>query len=125
MNSLPLLKCYSGIATTKNRVVAVVNNRNEHRIILLQDLVYLEGYGNYSYLYTSDGKRYLISKTLKKFADLLDKSHFVRIHKSSIINLLYLQQYSQCTQSVQMKDGKEIPVSRRRIRDISHVTNKT
>ncbi len=44
-------------------------------------ITFLEGDGNYTYVYTHTGAKYLICKTLKSLALKLD-SRFIRVHKS-------------------------------------------
>lgn len=54
-------------------------------IFLLEDIIYLEGQGSYTCVHAADDN-YLFRKTLRDFQYLLDH-HFVRIHKSYIINI--------------------------------------
>jgi len=52
----------------------------------IQDIIYLEGYGNFVKLHTIEGVT-LLSKTLTYFVDILPGDQFVRIHKSYIVAL--------------------------------------
>lgn len=91
-------------------------------IIYTADLVYLEGDGNYTYLHTSDGKCYLMSKTLKSYEQVLDGLGFVRIHKSSIVNIKYLTAiFTDPDRYIRLVSGKEIAVSRRKIKDVARL----
>jgi two-component system, LytTR family, response regulator len=100
----------------------IIPQGNNQLIVPTSELVCLEGDGNYSYLYLSDGSRHLVSKTLKSYAAFLDSRTFVRIHKSSIINMNYLQAvYTDPDRFVQLKGGQTIPVSRRRARVVNDV----
>ncbi|GAB3997949.1 hypothetical protein GCM10028807_44310 [Spirosoma daeguense] len=93
---------------------------NRTVFISVDDILYLQGEGNYTFLYTRDKKRYLVSKTLKEFEKLLDGTMFLRIHKSYIVNLGYVQQrISTKSRQVQLADGREIDISRRRLKEIS------
>ncbi|GAB3702820.1 hypothetical protein GCM10027592_32610 [Spirosoma flavus] len=93
---------------------------NRTVFISVDDILYLQGEGNYTFLYTRDRKRYLVSKTLKEFEKLLNATLFLRIHKSYIVNLGYVMQHI-CPKSrqVQLANGREIDISRRRVKDIS------
>jgi two-component system LytT family response regulator len=42
--------------------------------------------GNYSYVFYADKPRALVAKTLQEWEDLLPEKHFVRIHRSTIVN---------------------------------------
>ncbi|MBD2756008.1 LytR/AlgR family response regulator transcription factor [Spirosoma validum] len=94
---------------------------NRTIFISVDDILCLQGEGNYTFLYTRDRKRYLVSKTLKEFEKTLDDSIFPRIHKSYIVNLAYVQRsiFSKEHQ-VRLADGREVSISRRRMKAISH-----
>ena len=106
--------------------------RNTKRIALLylnrtvmvsvDDIVCLQGEGNYTFIYTRDRRKYLMSKTLKDFERTLDNSIFLRIHKSNIINLAYVQ-YGVFIRDriIRMADNREVTVSRRRMREIAQL----
>lgn len=109
--------------------------RNMHRIALpylnrtillsTDDVVCLQGEGNYTFLFTRDRKRYLVSKTLKEFEKALDETVFLRIHKSYIINLGYVQ-YGLFSKEriVRLTDGREVTISRRRAKEITYQLNQ-
>ena len=104
--------------------------RGSHRIALpyfnrtifisADDILCLQGEGNYTFLHTRDRKRYLVSKTLKEFEKTLDGSIFIRIHKSYIVSLAYVQRdvFSKERQ-VRLADGRDVAISRRRMKDIT------
>lgn len=88
--------------------------------ISVDDITCLQGEGNYTFVFTRDKKKYLISKTLKEFERTLDDSMFLRVHKSFMINLAYVAKTRFTTdRTIQLTDGHDITVSRRRIKDIS------
>lgn len=92
--------------------------------IPFSQLVTLEADGNYTFVGTIDGKRYLASRTLKSYASVLDESLFLRIHKSTIINLKYLTGISEDNEkSVMLKNGRKMPISRRKAREIGSQLN--
>jgi two-component system LytT family response regulator len=47
--------------------------------------------GDYSIVFTDDGKKHLIAKPLKEWEDRLPEKHFVRIHRSNIVNLEFIE----------------------------------
>ncbi|GAB3759143.1 LytR/AlgR family response regulator transcription factor [Spirosoma pomorum] len=104
--------------------------RGTHRIALpylnrtiyisADDVVCLEGEGNYTFLYTRDQKRYLVSKTLKDFEKMMDESLFLRTHKSYMVNLAYVQPNTlNRERQVVMVNGREVGISRRRMKAIA------
>lgn len=54
--------------------------------VLLDDIGYIEAYGNYVRVHTS-GKPLLVKGTLSAIEEVLDKKRFARIHKSYIVAL--------------------------------------
>lgn len=93
---------------------------NRTIFISVDDILCLQGEGNYTFLHTRDRKRFLVSKTLKEFEKSLDGSMFLRIHKSYIVNLAYVQQsIFNRDRQVRLADGREVAISRRRMKDIT------
>ena len=93
---------------------------NRTIFISVDDILCLQGEGNYTFLHTRDRKKYLVSKTLKEFEKTLDGSLFLRIHKSFIVNLAYVQQtIFNRERQVRLADGRDVAISRRRMKDIS------
>ncbi len=79
-------------------------------------IVRLEGEGNYTVFHFADGSQLMVSLTLKKIESRLSPKVFVRPHKKSIINLLYLESIHPDRQqlSVSLVNGDRVDVSRRK-----------
>ena len=61
---------------------------------LVQNIISLEAKGNYTFLCLESGKQLLVCKTLMEMEDMLKNSvQFVRIHRSSTINLNKIAKY--------------------------------
>lgn len=83
--------------------------------IAFADIVFIEGQGNYTAFHTRHGQRILTSKSLSFYCDKLSPQ-LLRVHKSYFVNLLYVKVFDG--EFVYLTDGKRIPVSRRRRREI-------
>ena len=59
----------------------------------IQDIVRCESDNNYTNIYSINGKRIVVSRTLKEYDEMLSPFRFFRIHKSHLINLAYLARY--------------------------------
>jgi DNA-binding LytR/AlgR family response regulator len=57
-------------------------------------LQYIEAKGSYSLLVTNE-KSYLVRSTLKEWDDMLIAYDFIRIHKSYIVNLIYIKEINK------------------------------
>jgi two-component system, LytTR family, response regulator len=62
-------------------------NNYASKFIKISSISFIEPVGNYSKIVTSEGKHCLVLKTLKRWQEELPDSNFVRIHRSSIVNL--------------------------------------
>ena len=57
------------------------------RFVALADIAAIESNENYSEAYLGDGTRLFVRRTMKCWEDTLPASHFVRVHRSTIVNL--------------------------------------
>jgi two-component system LytT family response regulator len=81
----------------------------------LADIIRLESESNYTRFYLADKTNVLVSRTLKDYEAMLSGHNFVRVHHSSIINLLHVKEYYKGKGgTVMMDDGMEIEISVRR-----------
>lgn len=84
--------------------------------IELDEIVSLQADSNYTIIHQANMQKLVISKTLKEFEDLLDSRQFARIHKSYIVNLRYIKEYSTTDGGiVKMTDGNQWSISRRQL----------
>jgi hypothetical protein len=81
----------------------------------ISNIVYCEGMDNYSKIITLQGREITVTKTLKYLEETLPNTVFFRIHKSTLINLNYISNYSRVDgYSVTMTTGKKLDVSVRK-----------
>ncbi|MFN8250538.1 MAG: LytTR family DNA-binding domain-containing protein [Ferruginibacter sp.] len=81
----------------------------------LQNILYLEAAGSYTFVNTRQGHKYTISKNLKEFEDILPEDIFCRIHHSYIINIAGVKKYSKGRGgAVEMENGVSIDVAVRK-----------
>ena len=85
---------------------------------LVPPVSHLEASGNCTTIYFNDGTRYLDTRTLKIYENILNPAKFFRIHKSHIINLNNLAEYiNEDGHFAVLKNGLRIPVARNRVTD--------
>lgn len=110
---------------TRERKIAV-HVRDKVRLIPVAAIAYLLADASWSHLITAEGERYIISKNLKELEELLaEDSGFIRAHKSYIINVRFITEYSKgepCM--ITMKDGKVFEIARRKKREILDRVNR-
>ncbi|MBC7914132.1 MAG: response regulator transcription factor [Pyrinomonadaceae bacterium] len=102
--------------STKNRIEKLtLPHAHGFHIIETSNIIYIEADSNYSVFHLKDTTKLVISKPLKEFEDILDATGFARIHKSAIINLNYVNSYSNKHGFEVILENKVVlPVSRRR-----------
>ena len=84
-------------------------------VIRVDDILRCESDNYYTYFYFVDGRKLLVSKTLKENEELLSQHNFIRPHKSHLVNIKYIKSYiRQEGGYILMNDGTRIPVSRRK-----------
>ncbi len=82
--------------------------------IEVKDIIHLEASGDYTVLSTKTDQ-FLSSSGIGKLEGKLDPEVFIRIHRSTIINLNYLKEIEKHFNGgliVKMENGKSFPVSR-------------
>jgi two-component system LytT family response regulator len=81
-------------------------------VVEIDDIVHCEADKNYTFFYLNDGKKILVSKTLKDYDTLLSGLQFFRVHQSHLINLNCVERYDKHDGgSVILKDGTAVPLS--------------
>jgi two-component system LytT family response regulator len=94
-----------------NRVV-VKDGTNIH-IIPTTEIIRISAQDDYSEIITNKGK-YLKLQTMKHFEHSLDATKFIRVHRSSIIQvseIVKIDKYGKETHMARLKNGDEIVVS--------------
>ncbi len=90
----------------------VLSTSDNTYIVDTDDIVRCKSDNNYTTFYLNNGNRILMSKTLKEYENLLSPDNFIRIHRSHLINVNYIDRIGKRNSGfLYMKDGTEIPVS--------------
>lgn len=81
-------------------------------LVEIEDIVRCESDKNYTFFYLNNGKKILVSKTLKDYDTLLQGLTFFRAQQSHLINLKFVERYDKHDGGyIIMKDGSEVPLS--------------
>jgi two-component system LytT family response regulator len=94
-----------------------LHHSNRLVTIPIEKIVRLEGDCNYTVVYTQN-KKYVSARTLKRFEEVLDKNLFVRVHKSHIINMSYMNEVKLNNGEIRFNEGKSIEISRRKLKEV-------
>ena len=92
----------------------VVKDRHKIHIIPVDKIKYIESMDDYVMIYTNEG-RHIKQKTMKYFENHLNENNFIRIHRSYIINVDFIQHLEQTgkeSYQIILKNSKQLPVSK-------------
>lgn len=90
------------------------------KVINAEDIIRLEAEDCYTHIFTTIEKKLTISKTLREIEDKVSDRLFFRVHKSHLINLHHIKNYSKLDGGcITMSDGVKIHVSRRKGADFT------
>jgi two-component system LytT family response regulator len=83
--------------------------------VKVSSIVYCEASSNYTVIVTDDGRKHIVSRTLKEYDEMLSEYNFYRIHNSYLINLNAVKKYVRGEGgSVIMATGQSLDVSKRK-----------
>jgi DNA-binding LytR/AlgR family response regulator len=91
--------------------------------IPLKEIVMLEAEANYTYIHLLNGKKVLISRTMKLFDNLLKNHPFTRIHRSFIVNESHLKSYDADKECILLSNDLEATISRRKKRLLKYTAD--
>ncbi|MCA6362613.1 MAG: response regulator transcription factor [Bacteroidetes bacterium] len=93
-------------------------------IIDIENILYMEASSNYTTFHFRQGKSITASRNLAFFESQLSKVRFFRAHNSFLIQLRYITRYIRGEGGfVEMIDGRQLEVSRRRKADLLRILN--
>lgn len=84
-------------------------------VIDLKDVVRCKSEKNYTYFYFNNREKIVVSKTLKDYEEMLGDFGFMRVHRSHLINLKYIDRFEKMDGGmIIMSDGSKVEVSHRK-----------
>jgi hypothetical protein len=82
-------------------------------LIQVSDILFMQAEGDYVMIYTSEGK-YLKEQTMKYFEENLPAEHFIRIHRSCIVQtdgISKIELYEKQNYRITLKTGQQLKAS--------------
>ncbi len=78
-----------------------------------REIIRIEADRSYSWFYMEDGTKFLVSRNLKEYQELLSDRNFFRTHNSHLINLEHVKKFIRHEGGyIEMSDGSTVPISR-------------
>ncbi len=103
-----------------------IKDGNKIEIIPVEDIVHIQANGDYVMIHTFNNK-FIKEQTMKCLEESLPNSIFVRVHRSSIVNITYISQmelYGKQSQILKLSNGVQIKISAngyKRLKRILHI----
>ena len=92
-----------------------LHTQDKIHIVNICDIIRCESNVNYTEFFFQNGKKMLVTKTLKEFEDLLCDQGFYRVHQSHLINTKYIKEFIKTDGGyLLMTDNSNVPVSTRK-----------
>jgi two-component system LytT family response regulator len=115
----------TNIETIDNLISNLSSKTEDHKIVLstsegmhfinVNNIIRCQADDYYTNFYLNDGRRIMISKTLKENEELLMDYNFLRPHRSHLVNIAYIKRYVKSDGGyIVLTDGSKIPVARRK-----------
>jgi two-component system, LytTR family, response regulator len=93
----------------------VLPTSNGFTVVNPENIIRCESDRNYTFIFLADGRKILVSRTIKEYDEMLSDHNFFRIHQSHLINLDFLKNYTRGRGGyVELTDGTVLDVSARR-----------
>jgi len=93
-----------------------------YRFITLADIIYCESESNYTILHLAGEPKLTVCKTLGEIEDLLTHTHFLRIHRSYLVNTERIKEFIKSDGGYLIMENKfEIPVSRNKRDELGEI----
>jgi two-component system, LytTR family, response regulator len=103
-----------------NKNLVLINHSKGFTLVDFRDIIWLEASDNYTNLYLNGQKKIIASKTLKEFETILPDQDFFRIHRSALINIHYMKEYTNNEGGeVILSEGTHVQVSKARTQEFA------
>jgi len=103
-----------GLPYTEQKLV--LKTSDKIYAVQVRDIVRCESDKNYTTFYFTDGRKLLVSATLKEYETILKTSGFFRTHQSHLINMACFDYYLKADggNTIVLKNGDHVPLSTRK-----------
>lgn len=80
-------------------------------LMAIEEIIRIEASDNYAQIIAKN-KTLLVSKTLKHFSNLLEPLHFVRVHKSHLVNVREVAKFRKGKPAyIELSNGDSVPIA--------------
>lgn len=92
----------------------VLPSTNGLKFLKSGEIIRIESEASYCKMYTFTEGSFMVYKSIKYYEDLLDSNIFFRVHRSHMINISFVREYLDRTQTIVLSNEEKIPLSVRK-----------
>lgn len=93
--------------------------------LMVSDIIWIESNGSYCVFHTVHQQKYMVSKNIGEYEELLPEDKFFRAHKSHLINVAKVKRFIRTDgYFVEMENGSMIEIARRKKDDFLQLMNE-
>ena len=100
----------------------IISEKNKQQVIKYDEIVFISAAGDYTYIYLTSGKRILVRKLLGQREKNLPLNIFFRVHKSTMVNLNYVERIEKLEKKTSVAKMKyydeQIIISQRNLKKL-------
>ncbi len=91
----------------------VLRSQQYLQIVAFEEIIYCQSDAGYTTFFLADGRKIVVSKSIKEYEELLPDTWFLRPHQSYLVNHRFIDRYHKDGYLI-LRNHVEIPVSTRR-----------
>lgn len=108
---LQLETLYSNMQAAQKPHKLVLNNADAVYLLNFEDILFVQAKNNYSVFNSRTHPEITISKPLKWYEDELQRSGFIRVHQTYLVNGRHITGFNKKTDMAILTGGQQLPVS--------------
>lgn len=101
----------------ESRMKLTLRHGNGLHFISPLDIGFCRAEDNYTELHLSDGRRFMVARTLKEYEDMLSDLGFIRVHRSYLVNRQAIDRITT-DGFLEVRGGHRVEISRRRKEEV-------
>jgi two-component system, LytTR family, response regulator len=98
--------------------ILALNSQDKIQLVKIADVVRCQSVDNYTHFFMTDGKKIVVSRTLKEYDELLGEHKFLRVHHSHLVNAKKIVEFQKNDDLLLLSDQSTIPVSSRKKQEV-------
>ena len=98
----------------------MLKNLEAVHIVPIEDILFVKSDNNYSEFHTTDGRKVVVSKSLKFYDEQLRSYSFFRSHQSYLVNLQFAKTFHKQDSVLELNSGEHIAVAGVKVQALLH-----